>query len=176
MVLKEQEFKDKAIEKIAQEMCLAARTAPKTRGVDVIETAVLTGHDLLDISGKMEEIFNKTGRQAFKGNCENVKASSCIVLIGAKKKTAGLVPCSFCGFKNCEENEKNGPLCAYNAIDLGIAAGSALSAAADKRIDNRLMWTIGMAALELKYLGNEVKIALGIPLSATGKNIFFDRK
>ncbi len=38
------------------------------------------------------------------------------------------------------------------------------------------MYTIGMAAVQLELLGPEVKIAHGIPLSATGKNIFFDRK
>jgi len=38
------------------------------------------------------------------------------------------------------------------------------------------MYTAGMAALELGYFSDEVRIAFGIPLSASGKNPFFDRK
>jgi len=34
---------------------------------------------------------------------------------------------------------------------------------------------MGRAAVELELLGAEVRIAHGIPLSAQGKNIFFDR-
>jgi uncharacterized ferredoxin-like protein len=51
-----------------------------------------------------------------------------------------------------------------------------VAVAADNRVDNRIMYTAGFAAVKLKLLGEEVKIAYGIPLSATGKNIFFDRK
>ena len=39
-----------------------------------------------------------------------------------------------------------------------------------------MMYSIGKAALELKLFGDGVKQAIGIPLSAAGKNPFFDRK
>jgi len=39
MLTKDQDFKDKTIEQIAQEMCLAARTAPKAKGLDFLEIA-----------------------------------------------------------------------------------------------------------------------------------------
>ena len=51
-----------------------------------------------------------------------------------------------------------------------------VSVAADHRVDNRVMYTIGQAALDLGYLPEEYRIVMGIPLSATTKNIFFDRK
>jgi uncharacterized ferredoxin-like protein len=38
------------------------------------------------------------------------------------------------------------------------------------------MYTAGFAAVKLKLLGEEVEIAFGIPVSATGENPFFDRK
>ena len=60
--------------------------------------------------------------------------------------------------------------------DLGIALGSAASVAADHRADCRIMYTIGKAAVRLGLLGPEVEIAHGIPLSVTGKSIYFDRK
>jgi uncharacterized ferredoxin-like protein len=46
----------------------------------------------------------------------------------------------------------------------------------DHRIDNRIMYSVGKAALDLGLLGKEAVVAYGIPLSATGKNPFFDRK
>ncbi|MGM0652445.1 MAG: DUF2148 domain-containing protein, partial [Bacillota bacterium] len=39
--------------------------------------------------------------------------------------------------------------------------------------DNRIMYRIGVGALRLKMIAGEV--AIGIPISATGKNIYFDR-
>ena len=80
-----------------------------------------------------------------------------------------------CGFKNCAAKPENVP-CVFNVNDLGIAIGSAVSVAADHRVDNRVMYTVGQAALELGLLGKDVKIALAIPLTAMSKNPFFDRK
>jgi uncharacterized ferredoxin-like protein len=37
------------------------------------------------------------------------------------------------------------------------------------------MFSVGKAAIALKYLPEDVRVAFGIPLSAAGKNIFFDR-
>ena len=68
-----------------------------------------------------------------------------------------------------------GGTCSFNSGDLGIAVGSAVAMASDFRIDNRIMYTAGKAAIELRMLGDEVKIAYGIPLAAMGKNPFFDR-
>ena len=68
-----------------------------------------------------------------------------------------------------------GGTCSFNAGDLGIAVGSAAGLAADLRIDNRIMYTAGKAAIELGMLGEDVQIAYGIPLAAKGKNPFFDR-
>lgn len=43
-------------------------------------------------------------------------------------------------------------------------------------LDNRVMFSIGRACLDLGLFEPKVKQALGIPLSVTGKNPFFDRK
>jgi uncharacterized ferredoxin-like protein len=85
--------------------------------------------------------------------------------------------CGRCGFKDCDEKDKHpGFPCTFNSGDLGIAIDSAVSVAMDHRVDNRVMYTIGQAALEMKILGEEVKIAFGIPLSVSAKNPFFDRE
>jgi uncharacterized ferredoxin-like protein len=46
----------------------------------------------------------------------------------------------------------------------------------EARVDNRIMYSAGMAARDLKLLGDDIQIIYCIPLSCTGKNPFFDRK
>ena len=58
--------------------------------------------------------------------------------------------------------------------DLGIALGSAAKIASNMNVDNRIMYSIGVAARRLGIGGSN--IVHGIPLSASGKNVFFDRK
>ena len=60
-------------------------------------------------------------------------------------------------------------------MDLGIAVGSAVSIAADRRIDNRVFFTAGKAASRLGLLG-EAKLIMGIPLAVAGKSPFYDRE
>lgn len=173
---KEEEFKIEAVEKVAEEMCLAARTAPKARGMDLLEVAILKGNDIKNISAKMKEIGEREKHNTFLRDAESVKNAQVIVVIGTKRKIIGLRYCGFCGWPTCDEAERAGAICAYNTGDLGIAVGSAVSVAADHRIDNRVMYTIGKATLDMKLLGEEVVVAFGIALSVSSKNPFFDRK
>jgi uncharacterized ferredoxin-like protein len=165
-----------AIVKVAELMSIAARTAPKARGMDNLVALILTDKEKDDLANKMEEIAKSGYRtNTFQRDSECIRKTSAIILIGTRCSYIGL-DCGFCGFKNCKECEEKFAICAYNSGDLGIAIGSAVSIAADNRIDNRIMYTAGYAAIKNKLLGSDVKIAFGIPLSATGKNIFFERK
>lgn len=78
--------------------------------------------------------------------------------------------------ESCSEKAKspNTP-CVFNTTDLGIAVGSAASVAMDNRIDNRIMYSVGKAVVDMGILGPDVKLAYGIPLSVSGKSPFFDR-
>ncbi len=67
----------------------------------------------------------------------------------------------------------SGPVCAFQTLDLGIALCSAVKLAADLNIDNRMMYTVGVAAKDLKLL--DADIIVGIPLSVSGKSPYFDR-
>lgn len=176
MLTKDQDFKDKAIEQIAQEMCLAARTAPKAKGLDFIEIAIIKGDTIKKLSAKMKEIGDARNHFTFQRDSQSILSAQVMILIGTKKQTIGLKYCGFCGFENCAAAEKAGALCAYNSGDLGIAIGSAVSVAMDHRLDNRIMYSAGKAAVEMQLLGLEVVVAFGIPLSASSKNPFFDRK
>ena len=61
----------------------------------------------------------------------------------------------------------------FQAIDLGIALASAVKMASELNIDNRMMYSIGVAAKAMKLLDSD--IIVGIPLAVMGKSPFFDR-
>lgn len=160
----------------ANMMAAAARTSPKTRGIDNIEIFVIddsaTRTKLIE---KMRAISKEESRPSFERDADSIVQSHAILAIGVKSNPSGL-NCGFCGYGTCEELKKSPGVCAYNSIDLGIAASSAAELASRFHIDNRLMYSIGRACLELKLFDKDVRQALGIPLSATGKNPYFDRK
>jgi uncharacterized ferredoxin-like protein len=66
-----------------------------------------------------------------------------------------------------------GPNCMFKVTDLGIAVGSAVKTASMHNADNRVMYSAGVAAMKLGIIKN-CSIVYGIPLKASGKNIFFD--
>ena len=178
MLINSQKAEESAILNLAYTVCAAARTAPKACGIDHLETAVLNGEDKDRIAAEMRRIGKSLGDEGrfFCRDADNVDASGAVVLIGAKYKPRGLAEmCRLCGYENCGACEGAGAVCVFTAMDLGIALGSAVSLIADNRVDNRIMFTIGQAAARLGLLG-EYKLVMGIPLSASGKSVFYDRR
>lgn len=171
------ELEKQAVLQVAALMTAAARTAPKTRGIDNIRVIAIDDEPTKQrIIGKMREIGQNENRPSLVRDAGNIEASPALVIIGVESNAAGL-NCGFCGKPTCEALEAAGGVCAFNSIDLGIATASAAEVAGRFHVDNRLMYSIGRAALDLNLFGNaKVRQALGIPLSVTGKNPFFDRK
>ena len=58
-------------------------------------------------------------------------------------------------------------------LDMGIAIGSAVKTAAMLNVDNRIMYRVGVVVREMNLV--DWDFVMGIPLSVTGKSIFFDR-
>jgi uncharacterized ferredoxin-like protein len=171
-----QELEQQAALQVVSLMAAAARTAPKTRGIDNIR--VLAIDDLStrnQLVGKMRELAQSENRPTFERDASNVAGSPAVLLIGVAANPAGL-NCGYCGHPQCADLERAQGLCPFNSIDLGIASSSAASVAADYRVDTRLMFSVGRACLAMGLFSPEVKLALGIPLSITGKSPFFDRK
>lgn len=172
-----QHAEETALMSVAEKMVLAAVTAPKGKGVDNMEIVILEKEDLLLLATEMERLGQVQEVPSFARDAANLKGHAGLaVLIGTKLKTMGLQFCGLCGHSNCAANEAAGGICSFNTGDLGIAIGSAVAVAGLHHADNRIMYTMGMAALSLKLLGEDVKIAYGIPLAAKAKNPFFDRK
>jgi uncharacterized ferredoxin-like protein len=170
-----EELEKQAVLQVATLMMASARTAPKTRGIDNVKTAAIDDNSAKQrVITKMREIAAKENRPSFARDAGSIENSPAMVVIGVESNTAGL-NCGFCGKPTCEVMEAAGGVCAFNSIDLGIATASAVETAGRFHIDNRVMYSIGRACLDLEIFGPEVKQALGIPLSVTGKNPFFDR-
>lgn len=175
MIYNDIETEKKAAYHVAELMMAAARTAPKGCGEDSLVSIMIDGEEKAKLADRMRKIAEETG-EAFHGrDGGNVDASHVVVVIGVRDGALGLNHCSFCGFENCAENRKAGANCAIKVTDLGIALGSAVSVAANHRFDNRIMFSVGKAAMELKYLPEDVRVAYGIPLAASGKSVFYDR-
>jgi len=174
----EQNIRTEGVQRVAEQMLIAARTAPKARGIDNLAVAVVDKAGIRKISDKLKEMASgKEELGSLQRDATNIQSAEQLVLIGTRLKSIGLRSCNMCGFANCEEKDKHPEIpCIFNPGDLGIAVGSAVSVAMESRVDNRIMYSVGRAALEMRLLGDNVKIAYGIPLSASGKNPFFDRK
>ncbi len=89
-------------------------------------------------------------------------------------RTCTRLNCGHCGFPTCAGRPEGVP-CAINSVDVGIAIGSACATAADMRVDTRVMFSAGLAAQRLNYLEG-CRSVYAIPVSASSKNPFFDRK
>jgi len=176
----DREWEIDATRRVAEIMCASARTAPKAKGIDNIETLILSEEQKEMVIDEMRRIAEEekvgTMRNTFLRDANNLKDSHQVVIIGTKLKTIGIQYCNYCGFDDCKSNKSAGGVCFFNSNDLGIAVGSAVSIAGLNHIDNRIMYTVGRAVVNLNLLGNDIKMALGVPLSVTGKSIFFDRE
>ena len=176
-IISEESLNHEKVMEIAGKLLLAARTAPKARGVDNLRLAMVYGNDLRILSEKMIELGERYEVEFFKRDAQNILNAPVVLLFGTVLRSQGVQKCGMCGFGNCAGREQHPQTpCVFNTGDLGIAIGSAVSLAADNRIDSRVMYTVGQAAMELGMLGKEVAVAYGMPLSATSKNPFFDRK
>jgi len=177
-----------AVKTTACLMAAAARTAPKTRGLDSLRTLILDGDELEALAAAMEAKGQSkpTKVPSFARDAKNVRASGAVLLIGVtgepKNPTVPL-NCGACGYGSCQEfinsakaegEDFHGPLCIYQLLDLGIALGSAAKVSADLNVDSRIMYSIGAAARAAGYLA-DCEVVMGLPLSVTGKSPYFDR-
>lgn len=182
-VIKSDSAEMEGLIQVANLMAISARTAPKAHGVDDISVVILTGAEKDGLADEMARIGDERGVPTWRRDAENVRNSAAVVLVGVNGlKSVGL-NCGGCGFRDCSEYEGSkkmrgsdyeGPNCIFKAIDLGIAICSSAKTASIMNVDNRIMYRTGVAARRLGLCRDS--LVLGIPISAKGKNIYFDRR
>ncbi|MCL6560768.1 MAG: DUF2148 domain-containing protein [Firmicutes bacterium] len=164
---------------VAGLMELSARTAPKSLGQDFVRTKVVTGEDLTALADAMERYGKEKGAVNFDRDAENIRRSDALLLLSLDNPKPTGLNCGACGQSRCEDlkpvegPEFVGPLCVWRVLDLGIALGSAAKTAGILNADNRVMYRPGVVAKKTGMM--EGDIVVGIPISATSKNIYFDR-
>ena len=174
MIQNERDLREELVIQAARQMMVAARTAPKAKGIDIIEMALVTGDDKEQLAEVMREIAEERDWKFFLRDADNILQADAVMIIGTRQQSQGL-NCSHCGFATCEAKTAETP-CAINTIDLGIAIGSACAKASDLKVDTRVMFSAGLAAEQLCMLGLECGCVIAIPISVSSKNPFFDRK
>lgn len=167
-----------AMRMVAELMTLAARTAPKAAGQDHVVVETLTGDEVRRLGLSMISYGKYKGIPGFERDGQNVVDSQAVVLIGIKEAGVMHLNCGACGSETCitvntHEGEFRGPSCALRLLDMGIAIGSAVKTASMLNADNRVMYRVGVCARRLGQI--DADFVMGIPLSATGKSIYFDR-
>jgi len=172
-IKKPEEFLRNAVVDIAEQMIIAAKTAPKGRGLERLYYLLITGNEINIISHKLTEMSAEHNVPFLARDAGNLLKTDALVLIGASYSPRNVQLCNHCGF-GCDTKPNDVP-CAISTVDLGIAIGSAVSVAAFHHVDNRIMYSVGRAVVELGLFPKEVKAVYGIPLSVSEKNIFFDR-
>ena len=151
------ELEKAAALQVAALMAAAARTAPKTRGIDNIQTAAIDDEPARrKLIAKMREIGVAEDRPSLVRDAGNIEHAPAVLAIGVESNPAGL-NCGYCGQPTCDALEQSGGVCAFNSMDLGIAAASAAEIAGRFHIDNRIMYSIGRACLDLGVFGPKVK-------------------
>ena len=161
MIQNEREIRHEYVLQAVRQMMTAARTAPKGKGIDIIEVAMVTDEDInigislkkgnTELKDAINSVLTKMTKDDFsKMMDDNILQAEAIMIAGTRQQVQGL-NCAHCGFPTCVEKPKTVP-CAINSVDLGIAVGSACATASDLRLDTRVMF------------------------SASSKNPFFDRK
>jgi len=168
-----------AIEDVANLMGVAARTAPKSAGEDFVVVKAIYGEGVIKLAKEMISYGEKMGKRNFDRDGNNVKNSPAVLLIGLKNAQSLGLNCGACGYNQCADrishkvSEFNGPQCAFRLLDMGIAIGSAVKTAGIMNVDNRIMYRAGVVARKIGLI--DADIVVGIPLSVTGKSIFYDR-
>jgi len=168
----------KALQTIAEIMEIAAITAPKAAGKDFVVVKTVEGDDLRRLGEGMKDYAQRIGIDGFIRDGQNVLDSGAVVLIGLKDAEVADLNCAACGAESCiiintYEGEFKGPQCALRILDMGIALGSAVKTAGLMNVDNRIMYRAGVVARELGLI--DADFVMGIPLSVSGKSIYYDR-
>ena len=165
----------------AQLMAISALTAPKTKGQDYVRTLVLTGDDVKRLGEAIIAYGERTGKGNFDRDGKNTLQAEAVLLVGLVKAPGAGADCGACGFGTCKAfnatsrstGEFTGPVCPVRVLDMGIALGSAVKTASMLNVDNRIMYKIGVGARDIGMV--DWDFVMGIPLSVTCKNPFFDR-
>jgi len=182
---------------VAELCAVAAMTAPKSGGQllakgakPFIETVIVEDADTLArLTAWLRERGSRLKDSIWFRDAEVAEKLDLVLFIGLARWYPPVYDCGACGYATCaqflkalsvqrEKEERDdwefpGPICQIRCIDLGIAVGSAAKIASLNNVDARCQTRIAAAARHLGVIASD--IAVGLSMSVSHKNIFFDR-
>lgn len=174
MIYNERNLREAQALDIAQKMLVAARTAPKGKGIDVLECAVVNGDEKEALAVAMETIGKERGHAFFLRDAGCVRTCQCVVLVGTRPKDSIFelrllrVP---------RPAARSPPKHLARSMWSMWASRSALPSRVRKPTGS-IRASCSPLALPLNTLAYLVKVfsqVLAIPVSISSKSPFFDR-
>ena len=108
MVYNERDVRNEHVIECAKQMMTAARTAPKAKGVDIIEVMMITGEDIMTLSNTLHQIGEDMGRGGLMRDADNIQSAEAVILIGSREE-AMCLNCGYCGAPTCGERKPGVP-------------------------------------------------------------------
>ena len=173
MIRMNEQCEREGLRRIAELMCVAARTAPYASGRDNIVTAIIEDEDeRRALAERMMLIGEQAGAPFFTRDAKLVMAAP-VVVIGHAPGPAAHSGLQFLRLRGLRGGRLRRARCAYNARTWG-SPWLGRTCAADHRADNRIChhrtrrwsWSYGRAGEDRARYSTE----------CAGKSIFFDRK
>ena len=97
----EEEIREETVIEVAGKITAAARTAPKSRGIDNTVIALIKKEGIKEISDKIKEMAKRDNLAPFfTRDANNILSAEAMVLLGTKIAPLNLTPCGMCGFEN----------------------------------------------------------------------------
>ncbi|MCR4428841.1 MAG: DUF2148 domain-containing protein [Caldiserica bacterium] len=174
--MKREELLKKAFELGPPLAAARAITSPKGKGRDSVQVILLEEKEEIEsLLKKVEELGEREEdpRPIFLRDAQTIRKNNCLILLFYSENEPLGLNCGFCT-KNCDAATKKEVFCAFSLLDLGISLGSAVSLLSQMGFDNRIQYTLGKAAVDLGIVPKN-SACLGVPVSLSSKNPFFDR-
>ena len=84
MIYNERQMRTQSVRALAEAVMVAARTAPKAKGRDMVEVAMITDEHIEQLSNTMLELSAESGMKFLLRDAANVLQAEAIIVIGIK--------------------------------------------------------------------------------------------
>ncbi|HAD02673.1 MAG TPA: ferredoxin, partial [Porphyromonadaceae bacterium] len=82
MIVNERESRHEHVLQVGRQMMTAARTAPKGKGIDIIEVGMVTDQDIVRLSEEMVRYSEESGMKFLLRDAENLQQAEAVIIIG----------------------------------------------------------------------------------------------
>ena len=97
MIQNEREIRHEYVLQAVRQMMTAARTAPKGKGIDIIEVAMVTDEDIKRLSEELVIMSGETGLKFFLRDADNILQAEAIMIAGSGFELRALRVSDLCG-------------------------------------------------------------------------------